>query len=82
MIDGGLPDMSMKRFLENFPEKDKNVLVEILRLVMGCVELLPSKRTTISEMIDTLKKIKLMLSEKIKQKPNKKDPMGGSSLYW
>jgi serine/threonine protein kinase len=60
ILSGGLPDLSLKRFLDNFEDIKREVAVELLRLLLECLEMYPEKRPSMIIIHDKLLKIQTM----------------------
>lgn len=57
VLQGGFPDINRERFRDNIRHKMK-VIVEIVNLVINCVEFVPAKRLNMIEIYEKLKDIK------------------------
>jgi serine/threonine protein kinase len=58
VIQGRFPDISVIKILNNYPMISKTVAVEILRLILLCIEFDPGKRPSSRNIIDNLIEIK------------------------
>jgi hypothetical protein len=57
VLQGGFPDISVKKFLDNYENITKTIAVEILRLVLLCIEYDPDKRPMTNEINERLKQM-------------------------
>jgi hypothetical protein len=57
VIKEGFPDISVKKFLDNYGNIEQNTAVQMLRLILSCIEYEPSKRPTTEEIHERLKEI-------------------------
>jgi serine/threonine protein kinase len=58
VILGHFPDISVKKFLDNYDDITRSMAVELLRLVLQCIEYDVTKRLTMEEANKKLKEIK------------------------
>jgi len=57
VLQGGFPDISVKKFLDNYENITKTIAVEMLRLVLLCIEYDPDKRPMANEIKERLKQM-------------------------
>jgi hypothetical protein len=60
VLQGGFPDISVKKFLDNFHDITKSIAVNLVRLVLWCIEFDPEKRP---RMMDVRAKLILLKDE-------------------
>jgi serine/threonine protein kinase len=46
VISGGLPDLGLKRFLDNFKDIKQEIGIRMMRIIIGCLEMDPEMRTS------------------------------------
>lgn len=61
VVLGTLPDLSLKKFMENFPGIRKNIASDILRLILKFIDFEPSTRPLMEGIYEMLDKIEIML---------------------
>jgi serine/threonine protein kinase len=61
-LNGGLPDVSLRKFLENFPDIKKEISTQLLRLVLKCLDIEPDVRPMMIDIYDTLANIQIQNS--------------------
>jgi serine/threonine protein kinase len=57
VINGGLPDLSLKRFMDNLDGVGKEIVLKIIKIVLQCVDLDPSIRPSMESVIQTLENL-------------------------
>lgn len=57
VVGGGFPDISVKKFIDNFPNIQQGKAILLVRLFLECVEFDPNKRPTTIEIMESLEKI-------------------------
>lgn len=61
VIKGGLPDLSLKNFFDNLNGVTKETILQIMKIVVECIDCDPSKRPSLDSIILLLKNLEVNL---------------------
>jgi hypothetical protein len=57
VINGALPDINLKKFQDNFKDIKREIVVEMIKIIVGCIDLDPESGSSTKILVEQLENI-------------------------